>query len=356
MIDEREKKLAHIFVNHSLTVKKGDIIKITCGIEAKSLVLETCRLILEKGAIPRVDVDLPGFAYTFFKHAPPEVLTTYPKIADYEARNVDGMIRISCDRNTREMSSINPKKQAERRLVTKEISEITLKKDNWVIFDYPTEALAQDAEMSLEEFEDFVYGACLVDYDEMSRKEDILKEVLDKGNDVHIVGKNTDLRFSIKGREGIKCCGNRNIPDGECFIAPVETSTEGHIEYDFPAIYGGREVDGVRLEFKEGKVVKATAKKNEAYLNEMLNIDKGARYLGEFGWGINYGIKKFVKQILFDEKIGGTIHLALGMAYKQGGGVNDSALHWDMIKDLRKEGAVYVDGKCIMKEGKFTIF
>ena len=211
-------------------------------------------------------------------------------------------------------------------------------------------------EMSLEEFEDFVYGACLVDYEEMSRKEDILKEILDKGSEVYIVGRNTDLTFSIKGREGIKCIGERNLPDGECFIAPVETSTEGYIEYDFPAIYGGREVDGVRLEFKEGKVVKATAEKNEGYLNEMLNIDKGARYLGEFGWGINYGIKKFVKQILFDEKIGGTIHLALGMAYKEGGGVNDSALHWDMIKDLRKDGAVFVDGRCIMKDGKFMKF
>ncbi|MBI2140493.1 aminopeptidase [Candidatus Woesearchaeota archaeon] len=353
MPDPREAKLAHLLVNYSINVKKDSIIRIFSGIEAKSLVLEICREVLKKGAAPRLDIDLPGFAYTYYKYAPENVLKMYPKIAEFEAEQCDGFLGIYCSRNTKELSNTDPEKTAMRRRITKPISEIQLKKNNWCIFDYPTDALAQDAEMSLEEFEDFVYGACLVDYDAMTKLEEKQKTILDKGKEVRIVGPNTDLKFSIDGRDGILCNGHRNMPDGEVFIAPVESTTEGFIEYDFPAIYMGREVEGVRLVFKDGKVVKATAKKNEEFLNKMLEMDKGARFLGEFGWGDNFGIRKFVKQILFDEKIGGTIHLALGMAYKEGGGKNDSALHWDMIKDLRKQGTLFVDGKAVMKDGKF---
>ncbi|MDP2906316.1 MAG: aminopeptidase, partial [Nanoarchaeota archaeon] len=156
-------------------------------------------------------------------------------------------------------------------------------------------------------------------------------------------------------RQGIKCDGKRNMPDGEVFIAPVETTTEGFIRYSYPVIYGGREVSGVELKFKKGAVVSAKAEKNEKFLKTMIGIDKGAKYLGEFGIGVNPYITKFIKQILFDEKIGGTIHLALGKAYKEGGGRNVSALHWDMIKDLRKGGAFYIDDKLIQKNGKFRI-
>jgi aminopeptidase len=234
------------------------------------------------------------------------------------------------------------------------VSEIILKKDNWVIVDYPTNALAQDAEMSLEEFEDFVFSATNVDWKKESRRQDKLKAILDKGKQVRIIGEDTDLTFSIKGRQGIKCCGHRNMPDGEVFIAPVETTTKGYVKYTYPAIKGGREVTGIKLWFEKGKVVKATAEKNEAYLNKMLQTDKGAKYLGEFGIGTNYNIKRFVKQILFDEKIGGTVHLALGRAYKEGGGKNQSAIHWDMIKDLKVGGEIWIDNRCIQKNGKFT--
>jgi len=181
-----------------------------------------------------------------------------------------------------------------------------------------------------------------------------LKKILDKAKHVRITSPDTDLEFSIKDRKAIKCDGHRNIPDGEVFIAPVKKTVNGYISYSFPAIKSGKEVDGIKLKFKNGKVVKASATKNEKFLKEMINMDKGSCYIGEFGIGMNYGIKKFIKQILFDEKIGGTIHLALGMAYKEGGGKNESALHWDMIKDLRKKGELYIDGKLIQKNGKFT--
>ena len=354
MVDPRIAKLADILVNYSIKIKKGDIIQVSAGIEAKPLVLEVAKLMVKKGAYPLVHTEMPGLGYTILKYASNDLLKKYPKIAEFEAKTVAGSIGIGSDYNTRELTNIDPKKMALRRKVTQPISEIYLKKDNWVICEYPTNALAQDADMSLEEFEDFVYNATNQDWIKEEKRQTKLKAILDKGSMVRIKAADTDLRFSIKGRTAIKCCGTRNMPDGEVFLAPVETSTEGHIKYTYPAIYSGREVDGIYLEFKKGKVVKATATKNEKLLQAMLNTDKGARYLGEFGIGVNFGIKKFIKQILFDEKIWGTVHLALGMAYKEGGGRNDSALHWDMIKDLRKGGEIWVDDQLIQRNGKFT--
>ena len=193
------------------------------------------------------------------------------------------------------------------------------------------------------------------DWKKESKKQDKLKKVVDKGKTVRIVGENTDISFSIKGRQGLKCDGKHNMPDGEVFVAPVETTIEGHIQYSYPAIKNGVAVPDVYLEFKKGRVTKAKASKNEHFLKQMISTDKGANTLGEFGIGLNFGIKKFIRNILFDEKIGGTIHLALGMAYKEGGGKNESALHWDMIKDLRQGGKLIIDNKVIQKNGKFLI-
>jgi len=273
----------------------------------------------------------------------------------HEAKIVNGSISIGAEYNTKEFTNVDPKKIAMRRKVTKKISDVHIKRNNWVICEFPTNALAQDAEMSLEEFEDFVYEACLKDWKKEEKKQEKLKKLLDKAKSIRITADDTDLRFSIEGRQGIKCCGTRNMPDGEVFIAPVEDSTEGYIKYTYPAIYGGREVSGVRLEFHKGKVVKAEAEKGQQFLREMIATDKGSCKLGECGIGVNYNIKQFIKQILFDEKIGGTVHLALGMAYPEGGGVNKSAVHWDMIKDLRRGGKLFIDGKLVQKDGKFLI-
>jgi len=319
------------------------------------LALECYKLILKKGAFPKVNLSAPGFAYAYYKHASFEQLNRFPEIAKIEAEKIDGEINIGGSVNTKEMSNIDPKKVALRRKIINPISEIMLKKDRWVICEYPTNALAQDAEMSLEEFQDFLFKATNRDWKKESKKQDKIKSVLDKGEKIRIVDEDTDLIFSIKGRTAIKCDGSHNMPDGEVMIAPVETTVEGYIHYSFPAIYGSREVSGITLKFKKGAVVSARAIKNEKFLKEMIKIDKGAKFVGEFGIGMNYGIKKFIKRILFDEKIGGTVHLALGRAYKKGGGVNESVLHWDMIKDLRKGGAFYVDDKLIQQGGKFKI-
>jgi aminopeptidase len=353
MKDERIEKLAEILVNYSIKVKKGSIIKLSFGMEAYPLALSCYKKIIKKGAFPITNVIVPGFAYNYYNLSTEEQLKKFPKITEFEAKNIDGSISIGAEYNTKEFSSVNPKKIAIRSQVIKPISEIYLKKDNWVGCEYPTHSLAQEAEMSLEEIEDFIYSATNIDWKKEEKKQLIIKKILDKGNNVKITSKDTNISFSIKGRQGIMCCGHRNMPDGEVFIAPIENTVEGFIRYSYPAIKSGKEVEDVYLEFSKGKIIRATAKKNEDFLKAMINTDKGSSYIGEFGIGVNYGIKRFIKNILFDEKIGGSIHLALGMAYKEGGGVNESALHWDMIKDLRQGGEIYIDEKLIQKNGIF---
>ncbi|MBI2507994.1 aminopeptidase [Candidatus Woesearchaeota archaeon] len=354
MPDPRIKEVAKILVEYSNEVKMGDKVIIDAPYEAAPLVKEIYRLCIQKGAYPRVNMGVQGLTKVYYDHASKEQLEHFPELALQEAKYGDAFFSIGAPSNTRELTNIDPKKLALRSKITNPISEEVLKK-RWVLFYYPNNAQAQEADMSLEEFEDFVYSATMQNWEKVSKEEDKLKSILDNGKEVKIIGKNTDIKFSIEGREAVKGDGKNNMPCGEVFIAPQEKSTQGEIEFSFPAIRAGREVDGIMLKFKEGKVVEASAKKGESYLKECLEIDTGAKYLGEFGIGFNPNIQKFVKNILFDEKILGSIHLALGRAYKEGGGINESALHWDMIKDLREEGKILIDGKVIQENGKFLI-
>ena len=233
----------------------------------------------------------------------------------------------------------------------------------WNVTLFPTDALAQDADMALAEFEDFVYGACLCDqpdpvaaWQEVARKQQILVDWLAGKSEVHLVGPDTDLTVGIAGRSFVNCCGDKNMPDGEVFTGPEETKVNGHVCFSFPAIYQGREVSGIRLWFEDGVVVKSSAAKNEAFLTQMLDTDEGARRLGEFAFGTNFGIQRFIKSILFDEKIGGTVHMALGGGYPETGSTNRSAIHWDMICDLRDGGEVTVDGELFAKDGKYVLW
>lgn len=355
MKDLRVEKLADILVNYSVKVKKGDKVLIRGDELGKPLLLEVYRKVLDAGGNPLLSITFDEMNKIFYDHASKEQLSHTSKIKLYEAKNCDAVIIVHAPANSKALSAVSPAKMTMRSRANKPISEIIVNKKKWVLANYPTQALAQDAEMSLEEYENFLFGATNLDWAKVEKEQERIKKVLDKGNTIRIVGKDTDLTFSIKGRKGIKCCGGSNMPDGEIFYAPVEDSANGHIYYEFPAIHNGKEVSGVHLGFEKGKVVKATAEKNEEYLFAMLDTDKGARYLGEFGIGTNYGIKRFTRDILFDEKIGGTIHLALGRSYEESGGKNDSAIHWDMIKDLRHDGAIYLDGKKIQENGKFSI-
>ena len=215
-------------------------------------------------------------------------------------------------------------------------------------------ALAQEAEMSLTEYENFVYGACLQDWKKIGKQMDKIKSVFEKGKKVHLVGEGVDLKFKVHGEKAVADKGEENMPGGEIFMAPVRESLNGWIKFDYPAIEAGKEVTDIFLIFKDGKVTEATASKNQDFLREMLATDENASYVGEFGIGCNPKIKQFTKTLLFDEKIGGTIHLALGQAYKENGGGNDSSIHGDIVKDMRNAKMI-LDGKIIQDKGKWKI-
>ncbi len=344
-------RLAEILVRHSVKAKKGEIVRISCGERARPLALAVYREVLRAGAHPLLAVGFEDAQRIFFEEASPDQIAHLPPTKLYEAKRIAADIVIVAPGNTRHLSHIPPRKLADKRKATKPISEIVMRRVRWVLTNYPTEALAQETDRSLPEYEKLYYRAVDQDWGAMAAMFRRAKRILEGSAKVRIVGKDTDLSFSIKGRKAIPCAGEYNMPDGEIFTAPVEDSTEGTISYEFPAIYGGREVSGIRLTFRKGKVVEAAADKNASILREMLDADPGARRLGEFGIGANAGVTAFTRDILLDEKMGGTIHLAIGRAYRESGGRNDSAVHWDMIKDLRKEGELYLDGRPVLRTG-----
>lgn len=344
-------RLADILVNHSVKAKKGEIVRISCGEQAKPLALAVFREALRAGAHPLLSVGFDDAQRIFFEEASDAQIAHLPPTKRYEAKRIDADIVIVAPGNTRALSHIPPKKLADKRKATRPISEIVLRRVRWVLTNFPTESLAQETDRSLPEYEKLYYRAVDQDWAAMEKMFLRAKKILEKSARVRIVGKDTDLSFSIKGRKAIPCAGDCNMPDGEIFTAPVESSTEGKIYYEFPAIYGGREVSGIRLTFRKGKVVEAFADKNESILKEMLAADPGARILGEFGIGANAGVTDFTRDILLDEKMGGTIHLAIGRSYPESGGKNVSAVHWDMIKDLRGEGELYLDGRPVLRTG-----
>ncbi|MDF2891857.1 MAG: hypothetical protein K0R80_2224 [Clostridia bacterium] len=352
MKDLRCEKLASVLLNHSLKVKSGENLIIRSNYNGKPLVDELYRQAIKAGLNVFTHVLINEHSKLFMENATDEQFENANKFLEAAYEKADAFVVIEAPDNVKHLSKVDSDRNMKyNKAVSPLIRRITDKR--WVMTNFPTHSFAQEADMSLEEYENMLFDATLVDYQQLDSEMDKIIDIFDKAETVRIVGKDTDLTFSIKDRKGIKCSGANNIPDGEVFYAPVTDSANGHIYYEFPAIRYGVQVDGIRLEFKDGKVVKATADKNEEFLNKMLDTDAGARFLGEFGIGLNYGIQKFIKNILFDEKIGGTIHLAVGNAYEESGGENRSIIHWDMIKELRNGGEIYVDGRLVQKNGTF---
>jgi len=349
--EKQVNRLAEILVRHSVKAKKGEIVRISTGELGRPLALAVYREVLRAGAHPLLSAGFEDANRIFYEEASPDQIRHMPPTKMFEAKTIDADIIILAPANTRNLSHIPPRRIADRRKAVKPISEVLLRRVRWVLTNFPTEALAQETDRSLEEYEKLYYSAVGQDWGAMARMFARAKKILEKADRVRIVGKETDLSFSIRKRIAVPCAGEFNMPDGEIFTAPVENSTEGKIHFEFPAIAGGREVAGIRLEFRKGRVVAASAEKNEGYLKEMLAADPGASVLGEFGIGANAGVTSFTRDILLDEKMGGTIHLAVGRSYPESGGKNDSAVHWDMIKDLRSQGEVYLDGKPVLRSG-----
>jgi aminopeptidase len=279
----------------------------------------------------------------------------------------DVSYHVLSDTNTKSLSSVDGARMARAAQARRELQEIFMRRQatgdlRWSVTLFPTEAYAQDAEMSLREYEDFCYGACLLDDPDpvaswklIAAHQQKLVDWLKGKKTARVTGPHCDLTVGIEGRTFINADGTKNFPDGEIFTGPQEDVTEGHVEFTYPAIFLGREVDGIALTFEKGRVVKASAKKGEDFLLKMLDTDEGARTLGEFAIGTNNGIKEFTRNILFDEKLGGTIHLAVGASYPDTGGRNKSAIHWDMICDMRDGGEIAVDGVPFYRSGEFLI-
>ena len=373
MPDPRTIRMARTIVRYSSEVKRGDIVRIAGGTEAAPLLRELFRECVDAGAHPYVQAGISGLDEIFLNRADKHQLEFLQPVAAFEIKKVDVLINVLSEVNTKRLSGSDPARQVLAQQARKPIMNAFMKRAarhergetgglRWTLTLWPTQAYAQDAEMSLAEYSDFVYKACFAhktdpikEWNKLASFQKKVIRYLKGRKKVHLSGPDTDLELGIRDRTFINCEGKRNFPDGEVFTGPEERSVRGHITYTFPATYGGREVEGVRLRFEKGEVVEFSAEKNEAYLAQMIGMDPGAKRVGEFAFALNPGIQRFTKNILFDEKIGGTVHLALGKGYPESGSRNDSALHWDMICDLRKKGEVYVDGRLFEKNGKLMI-
>ncbi len=367
MNDPRLKKLAEVLVNYSVQVRPGDLVRLSAPMDAEPLVIELYGAILRAGGHPSVRLSSERLQEILLKHGSDAQLKFVDPMALFEVEKIDCSIGVWAERNTRALSNVDPGRiglaEAARRPVLKMfLARAAEKKLRWCGTQFPTEASAQDAEMSLAEYEDFVFTAGQLDkadpvgeWKRMSERQARLVELLAGKSDYRVVaGNGTDVRMSLAGRTWINCDGHENFPDGEVFTGPVIESVNGRISFSFPAVYNGREVTDVVLTFRDGKVVDAQASKGLDFLISMLDTDGGSRSLGECAIGTNFGITRFTRNTLFDEKIGGTVHFALGAGYPETGNSNDSGLHWDMVVDLRRGGFIEIDGEKINIDGRFT--
>jgi aminopeptidase len=367
MRDPRVQALAQILVGHSTEVREGD----TCVIEGctagEPLVTAVYEEVLRAGGHPVVALSAEGQVAAFFKHASDAQLEWVSPLAEWVADQADCRIAIGADANTRELSGVPPERQTRRRTATRHLMETAMRRSaegthRWVYTLFPTNGYAADAEMSLAEFEDFYYRACLADgpdplgaWQHASEECKRLAEWIQGHREVRVIAPGTDIKLGIAGRTFIPADGKHNMPDGEFFTAPIEDSVEGEVNFDLPAMIGGREVAGVRLRFESGKVVDAGAERGEEYLLSLLDTEDGAPRLGELGIGTNYGIDRGTRDVLLDEKIGGTVHMALGASYPECGGQNESAVHTDLVCDLRSGGRIEVDGETLQEDGRFLV-
>jgi len=355
-IDERTKKLAKLVVKYSVFVKPHENVVISGSTEAEQFIVALYEEVLKADAHPILRITLPGLDPIYYKYAKDHHLKKFPEYFDYMVKNAQKYIGINTTTNTKELSNVDPAKISARSKITHPISDYIVNekpKIHRVTVGYPAIAKAQEAGMSLSEYEDFVFNACVQDWKKIGREIDKVLAKFRKGKVVHLLGQNVDLKMKIHGAKAAADKGEENMPGGEVFMAPVRESLEGWIKFDYPAIRSGNEVEGIEITFEKGRAVEVKARKNEKFLRQMLATDENASFIGELGIGMNPKIKKFTKDLLFDEKIGGTIHLAFGMAYKENGGGNDSSLHWDIVKDMHK-AQIILDGKVIQKNGKWV--
>lgn len=355
-MDRRYLRLGQILVDYSTTVKKGDRVIINMGgTEAWPLVKAVYREIIKRGAEAEIIFNHSQLTRDLLKYGHHRQLLRTPGVKKFSIEWANVWFGISAVGNPFELAQFSPAKTALLTKVAGRLSKRRVAKCRWVICRVPTPAFAQKAQLSQEEIEHFFFKATLRDWAKETAHYQKLAEIFQQAKEVKITGKKTELTFSTSGRRYVVDDGKNNMPGGEIFTAPEEESVNGQVYFEFPALRSGRVIKDISLEFKNGQVTKAKASENLSVLKEALRTDAGAKYLGEFGIGLNYGIKRFTFETLFDEKIGGTIHLALGQAYKECGGRNRSHLHWDLVKDLRRQGEIWLDGQKVFEKGKFLM-
>jgi aminopeptidase len=354
-----------MLVGFCARVREGNLVTLESTPLAAPILRALYRKVLETGGQPLPRISLEGLSENLLKYGNDEQLAwVNPARAD-DIETVDVRIALEAPANTRRLSNVDSARHARHERSTKRLRNRYLERAaagelRWVLSAYPTEAAAQDASMSLAEYEDFVFGAGFLDdpdpvarWQQFGERVDRLAAFLSTKRELRIVAEGTDLRLVTEGRTWIPSKGRENFPDGEVFTGPVETSVEGEIRFTYPGVFHAREVDDVRLRFESGEVVEATASRGQEFLREMIAMDAGAKRVGEFAFGLNEGVTMFTRNTLFDEKIGGTMHLALGTAYPETGGLNRSALHWDLICDLRSGSEVIADGELVYRDGQF---
>lgn len=367
MTDTRVERLADLAVNYSAGVKKNQEVFIAGPVISLPLIEEIYKHVLYAGAYPTVIFREQQLDDIKFLYAQDHQLEHVPPVLKFIVQKADRLIRIKAERNPKHLASIDPKKIAKNAATQREITEIMadrIKKGefNWTLYPFPTDSMAQEASMSFLEYQDFVFKTCFAhtkdpvkEWQKASEMQEKIVTYLNKRSEFHIIGEDTDLTFCAEGRKWINSDGKKNMPDGEVFTGPVEDSVEGEIRFTFPALYRGNEVEDVNLHFKKGVAVKAEAERGEAFLNHMIGIDEGSSKVGEIAIGTNYQVTRFTKDMLFDEKMGGTIHMALGRGLPETGSDNRSAIHWDILKDMRKSGKIYADDELFYENGKFLI-
>jgi len=367
MTDPRIEKLAQVMTEYSAPVKEGDQVFVQAKPVAQPLLLALCRAVLERGGHPVVLAEVPGVHEIFLREANDAQIDFVSPVQRMVIETFDVIYNVLSETNTRDLSTVDPARQAKRQFAERDLARIYMERSaagdlDWCLTLFPTDAYAQDAEMSLREYEEFVFGAGLLDdpdpaarWREVEQEQQRLVDWLEGRREVRIVGPHCDLTLDITGRGFINAHGTHNFPDGEIFTSPVDDSAEGRIHFTYPAVTSGREVEGIELRFEKGEVVEAKAEKGEEFLHQILAVDEGAKRLGEFAIGTNNNITRFSRNILFDEKLGGTVHLAVGRAFPEIGGQNESAIHWDMICDMKDGGEIWVDGTLFYQSGEFQV-
>lgn len=365
MADPRLNKLAKVLVNYSAKVKEGDFVFVSCEETASPWAAEVVKEAIKAGGHVEYVLNSEEMSEIKLKYSSDEQLKQSNYLNEQMLSKADVWLTAWGGKNTRFNSNVSPEKvklaqqgaTSWRKIYSSRMGDGSLR---WCGTQYPTHSDAQEASMSLSEYEDFVYSAGLLDaadpiaeWKRISAEQERWVQYLDTKSELHIVAEGTELKVNIKGRKWINCDGRVNFPDGEIFTSPVENDIQGHITFSFPGIFAGKEIEGIYMEIKDGKVVKATAQKGEDLLIALMETDEGARFFGEVAIGTNYGIKNFTKNMLFDEKIGGTIHMAIGDSMPEAGGKNRSSVHWDMLCDMRNGGKLFADGELFYENGQF---